>query len=77
MTQIKSQIFSKKVCFWDMFAHSISTILGQHEISMETDVHILEKKELNCVWAAFCHLHGAICAKYLSAQGKYNWKPPK
>lgn len=77
VTQINSQLFSKNVCFRDMFAYSIFTIPGQHEISMETDHTYWRRKELNCVWAAFCHLHGAICAKHLSAQGKYNLKPPK
>lgn len=67
VAQIKSQLFSKKVCLWDMFAYSIFTVPGQHEISMETDHTHWRRKELNCVWAAFCHLHGAICAKYLSA----------
>lgn len=74
VTQIKLWLFSKKVCFWDMFAYSIFTVPSQHEISMETDHTHWRRKELTCVWTAFCHLHGAICAKYLSEQGNYNLK---
>lgn len=77
VTQIKSWLFSKKVCFWDMFACSIFTVPSQHEISMETDHTHWRRKELNCVWTAFCYLHGAICAKYLSAQGNCNLKLPR
>ena len=55
VTQIKSQIFSKKVCFLDMFAYSISTIPGQHEISMETDHTYWRRKN----WIVF-DLHFVI-----------------